>query len=87
MKHIAAYLLLVLGGNAAPTAEDVTNVIVSGGGEADEAKVAALIAGLIFLSLFSLSPLSLSLSLSLSLFMCSCLYWDLFLPSDLSIFE
>jgi large subunit ribosomal protein LP2 len=46
MKHIAAYALLVLGGNATPTAEDVTNVITAAGGEVDEEKLAKLIADL-----------------------------------------
>jgi large subunit ribosomal protein LP2 len=46
MKHIAAYLLLVLGGNEAPTAEQVTEVIAASGGAADEAAVALLISEL-----------------------------------------
>lgn len=45
MKHIAAYLLCVVGGNASPSAEDVANVITACGGEADEAQVAAMIQG------------------------------------------
>ena len=44
MKLLAAYLLLVLGGNAAPTADDITNVITSVGGEVDEEKLATLLA-------------------------------------------
>ena len=35
MKYIAAYTLLVLGGNATPSAEDVKKVIEAVGGEAD----------------------------------------------------
>mmetsp|Transcript_2734 Transcript_2734/g.5105 ORF Transcript_2734/g.5105 Transcript_2734/m.5105 type:complete len:116 (-) Transcript_2734:641-988(-) len=35
MKHVAAYLLLVLGGNQSPTADDVTNALASVGIEAD----------------------------------------------------
>jgi len=35
MKHIAAYLLLVLGGNESPSADDVTNALSSVGVEAD----------------------------------------------------
>ncbi|KAL7461021.1 hypothetical protein ACHAXS_001456 [Conticribra weissflogii] len=35
MKHVAAYLLLVLGGNASPTADDVTKALASVGVEAD----------------------------------------------------
>ena len=46
MKLLAAYLLLVLGGNATPSAEDVTAVITSAGGEADEAQLATLFADL-----------------------------------------
>jgi large subunit ribosomal protein LP2 len=46
MNAIAAYALLILGGNAAPSATDVTKVIAAAGGEADEAKVAALIGDL-----------------------------------------
>eukprot|EP00569_Conticribra_weissflogii_P020051 CAMPEP_0171434260 /NCGR_PEP_ID=MMETSP0881-20121228/9233_1 /TAXON_ID=67004 /ORGANISM="Thalassiosira weissflogii, Strain CCMP1336" /LENGTH=73 /DNA_ID=CAMNT_0011954941 /DNA_START=146 /DNA_END=363 /DNA_ORIENTATION=- len=36
MKHVAAYLLLVLGGNASPTADDVTKALASVGVEADD---------------------------------------------------
>lgn len=46
MKHIAAYVLLVLGGNATPSAEDVTNLIVNAGGEADAEKITTLLADL-----------------------------------------
>ena len=46
MKYIAAYALLIIGGNAAPTAEDVTKVITAAGGEADEAKIATLMGDL-----------------------------------------
>lgn len=48
MKHIAAYLLLVLGGNASPSVEDVTSVISACGGEADSAQIETLIAGICF---------------------------------------
>lgn len=34
MKAIAAYVLLVLGGNATPSVEDITNLITSVGGTA-----------------------------------------------------
>lgn len=43
MKLLAAYSLLVLGGNAAPSAEDVTTLITSVGGEVDEAVLATLL--------------------------------------------
>lgn len=46
MKHIAAYVLLLLGGNATPSAEDVKNLITSVGGEADEEKLNTLLADL-----------------------------------------
>ena len=46
MKHLAAYLLLVLGGNATPSADDVTAVITASGGEVDADKLAALITDL-----------------------------------------
>lgn len=42
MKLIAAYALLVISGNEAPTAEQVTAVVTAAGGEADEAALAAL---------------------------------------------
>ena len=44
MRVIAAYALCVVGGNATPSAADVTAIITAGGGEADEASVASLIA-------------------------------------------
>jgi large subunit ribosomal protein LP2 len=40
MNTIAAYLLCVLGGKAAPTVAEVTAVITAGGGAADEEKIA-----------------------------------------------
>ena len=46
MKHLAAYLLLVLGGNATPSAEDVTGLLSGVGVEADAEKVALLIKNL-----------------------------------------
>ena len=46
MKHIAAYLLLVLGGNATPSAADVTGLLEKVGVEADADKVALLIKNL-----------------------------------------
>ena len=35
MKHVAAYLLLVLGGNESPSADDVTSALAAVGVEAD----------------------------------------------------
>ena len=43
MKEVAAYMMLVLGGSATPSAEDVTKVIEAAGGEADADKVTSLI--------------------------------------------
>ncbi|KAJ4457613.1 putative large subunit ribosomal protein LP2 [Paratrimastix pyriformis] len=39
MKHIAAYLLAVLGGNANPTKENVISILQAGGVQADQAKL------------------------------------------------
>ena len=44
MKHIAAYLLLVLGGNESPTADDVSAALSSVGVEADSESLDRLIA-------------------------------------------
>merc|ERR1712166_1283683 len=44
MKHVAAYALLVLGGSAPPSAEDVSKVLKEAGTKSDEAAVTALIA-------------------------------------------
>lgn len=42
MKHIAAYLLLKLGGNDAPSADDVTKALGSVGVEVDSASLSKL---------------------------------------------
>ena len=44
MKYLAAYLLLVQGGNAAPSAADIKAVVESVGAEVDEACHALAIA-------------------------------------------
>lgn len=44
MRHLAAYLLLVVGGNASPSAEDVTTALAAAGIEADADRLATLIA-------------------------------------------
>ena len=36
MRHLATYLLLVIGGNSSPTAEDVTNALAQCGVDVDE---------------------------------------------------
>mmetsp|Transcript_5256 Transcript_5256/g.5374 ORF Transcript_5256/g.5374 Transcript_5256/m.5374 type:complete len:121 (+) Transcript_5256:1165-1527(+) len=46
MRHLAVYLLLVLGGNSSPTAEDITNVLSQVGIEVDEERVNSLISEL-----------------------------------------
>ena len=46
MRHLAAFLLLVAGGNATPTAEDVTNVLSQAGMESDPERLTALLAEL-----------------------------------------
>ena len=46
MKEMAAYMLLVLGGNAAPSAADVTGLLTTAGAEADAAQVAKIVAGM-----------------------------------------
>lgn len=43
MKHLAAYLLLVLGGNVSPTAKDIKNVLEAVGIEADENQMKKLL--------------------------------------------
>ncbi|KAG0173997.1 60S acidic ribosomal protein P2 [Apophysomyces sp. BC1034] len=46
MKHLAAYLLLVAGEKAQPTANDIKNLLNSVGIETDESRVNALIKSL-----------------------------------------
>lgn len=43
MRYIAAYLLLVLGGKAAPTAADIKAVLAAAGIQGDDARIAALL--------------------------------------------
>lgn len=43
MKHLAAYLLLGLGGNTSPSADDVKGVLSSVGIDADEDRLDKLI--------------------------------------------
>ncbi len=44
MKHVAAYLLLVLGGNESPTADDVTAALSAVGVEADSESLGKFLA-------------------------------------------
>ncbi len=46
MKHLAAYLLLGLGGNTSPSASDVKGVLDSVGIEADDDRLEKLISEL-----------------------------------------
>eukprot|EP00005_Dracoamoeba_jomungandri_P003177 CAMPEP_0174250270 /NCGR_PEP_ID=MMETSP0439-20130205/493_1 /TAXON_ID=0 /ORGANISM="Stereomyxa ramosa, Strain Chinc5" /LENGTH=115 /DNA_ID=CAMNT_0015330289 /DNA_START=109 /DNA_END=456 /DNA_ORIENTATION=- len=46
MKHLAAYVLLVLGGNSSPGASDIKEVLGSVGVEADDDRLEQLIASL-----------------------------------------
>ncbi|KAK9446844.1 ribosomal protein P2 [Limtongia smithiae] len=46
MKYIAAYLLLTSGGNASPSAADITTVLESVGIEAEADRISALLAEL-----------------------------------------
>ena len=42
MKHLAAYLLLNVGGNTSPSADDIKSVLSSVGIEADEERLEKL---------------------------------------------
>jgi ribosomal protein L12E/L44/L45/RPP1/RPP2 len=46
MRHIAAYLLLQIGGNASPSAADVSKVLAAVGIDADESRLDTLISEL-----------------------------------------
>ena len=46
MKHLAAYLLLNLGGNASPSADDIKGVLAAVGIEADNDRLEKLLAEL-----------------------------------------
>lgn len=46
MKHLAAYLLLTLGGNASPSAADIKSVLESVGIEADNERLEKLLSEL-----------------------------------------
>ena len=46
MRHVAAYLLLQIGGNASPSAKDVKNVLSAVGIEADDERLDKLISEL-----------------------------------------
>jgi large subunit ribosomal protein LP2 len=46
MKHLAAYLLLTLGGNESPKAKDIKAVLESVGIEADDDRLSSLLSEL-----------------------------------------
>ena len=46
MKHLAAYLLLQIGGNQSPSAKDIKSVLASVGIEADDDRLKTLISEL-----------------------------------------
>ena len=46
MRHLAAYLMLVIGGNTSPSAEDVTNALAAAGVDVDEERLNTLISEL-----------------------------------------
>lgn len=46
MKHLAAYLLLTLGGNTSPKAKDIKAVLGSVGIEADDDRLSSLLSEL-----------------------------------------
>ncbi|ORX39381.1 60s acidic ribosomal protein-domain-containing protein [Kockovaella imperatae] len=46
MKHIAAYLLLQLGGNTSPSAADIKSLLETAGAEADDSQLDKLISEL-----------------------------------------
>ncbi|KAF9538774.1 60S acidic ribosomal protein P2 [Linnemannia hyalina] len=46
MKYLAAYLLLTIGGNAAPSAKDITALLATVGIEAESERIETLIAQL-----------------------------------------
>ena len=46
MRHLAAYLLLQIGGNASPSADDVKKVLSSVGIDADDDRLEKLISEL-----------------------------------------
>jgi large subunit ribosomal protein LP2 len=46
MKHLAAYLLLTLGGNSSPSEKDIKTVLESVGIEGDDERLSALISEL-----------------------------------------
>lgn len=46
MKHLAAYLLAVLGGNSSPDAAAIKKIVEAAGGEVDDAKASQVVSAL-----------------------------------------
>ncbi|RLV88404.1 60S acidic ribosomal protein P2-B [Meyerozyma sp. JA9] len=46
MKYLAAYLLLVEGGNTSPSASDITSLLETVGAEVDESRISSLLTAL-----------------------------------------
>ncbi|KAG0009728.1 60S acidic ribosomal protein P2, partial [Entomortierella chlamydospora] len=46
MKYLAAYLLLTIGGNASPSASDITSLLATVGIEAESERIETLISQL-----------------------------------------
>ena len=46
MRHLAVYLLLVVGGNASPSAKDVSAVLTQSGIDVDESRLEQLVSEL-----------------------------------------
>ncbi|KAG9097134.1 60S acidic ribosomal protein P2 [Ceratobasidium sp. 370] len=46
MRYIAAYLLLQIGGNASPSADDIKKVVTAGGSDVDEDRLSKLLSEL-----------------------------------------
>ena len=60
MKHLAAYLLLGLGGNTSPSADDVKGVLSAVGIEADDERLESLLSELEGKDIGEVHPLSTS---------------------------
>lgn len=66
MRHIAAYLLLQIGGNTSPTADDVKKVLAAVDIEADDSRLETLISELEGKSVDEVRPVILFTSSCLS---------------------
>ena len=62
MRYLAAYLLLQIGGNASPSADDIKKVLDSVGIEADEDRLSKLLSELEGKDVNAVCPLTILLS-------------------------